>query len=185
MASYPTTQGVVSEFAVHAQRFSVWIPGYPGIQPFAIGVVYGQPRVIISNALIGDASIDNAKIGDAQINGAKIAYAAINTAHIGEAQIDTLRIGQNAVTTGVFAQGGTNLQVSYYSSGGSCTIHFSSPSSVVSLWIDGAQRAQYDSGGVAGYYASYIAGFYVVTLAAGWHTIRTSGNQLAIFEAKR
>ena len=46
---------------MHAQRFSVWIPGYPGIQPFTIGVVYGQPRVIISNALIfGDASIDNA-----------------------------------------------------------------------------------------------------------------------------
>jgi hypothetical protein len=185
LASYPINGGIVSEFAVHAQRFSVWIPGYPGIQPFTIGVVYGQPRVIISNALIGDASIDNAKIGDAQINGAKIAYAAINTAHIGEAQIDTLRIGQNAVTTGVFAQGGSNLQVSYYSSGGSCTIHFSAPFSAVTLSIDGAQRANYDTGGVSGYYAAYVAGFYVVTLAPGWHTIKTSGNQLAIFEAKR
>ncbi|WP_185731701.1 interleukin-like EMT inducer domain-containing protein [Burkholderia contaminans] len=108
-----TVNGVpTSEFAVRTDTFSVNLPGYAGVHPFTIGAVYGQPKVIISSALIGDASIDTAKIGDLQVNTAKIAdgsinsakigFAAIQAAHIGEAQIDTLRIGQNAVTTGVY-----------------------------------------------------------------------------------
>jgi len=73
LASYPVNGGIVSEFAVRADTFSVQLPGYNGVHPFTIGAVYGVPRVIISSALIGDASIDNAKIGDLQVNTFKLA----------------------------------------------------------------------------------------------------------------
>jgi predicted phage tail protein len=125
LASYPVNGQIVSEFAVRTDTFSVNLPGYPGIHPFTIGSVYGQPRVIISSALIGDASIDNAKIGDAQITSAKIGNAQIGTAHIGYAQIDTLRIGPNAVST--LVQWGVyhGNSVYYQSTGGVLTVFIS------------------------------------------------------------
>jgi hypothetical protein len=205
LASYPTTQGIVSEFAVHAQRFSVWIPGYPGIQPFTIGVVYGQPRVIISNALIGDASIDNAKIGDAQINAAKIATAAINTAHIGQAQIDTLRIGPNAVTTMVMWGGmGSTTQnarptynFGYQAVGGALLVMVSgncgsSSGGGEGSAVGGGVTVTSSNGGATG-----ISGAGVVTTSAaqfpainGYVTFTVSCNNasgvtLTILEAKR
>jgi len=73
-----TINGVpVSEFMVRADSFSVVMPGYPNVYPFTIGAVGGTPAVIISTALIGDASIATAKIGDAQINTLKIAGNAV------------------------------------------------------------------------------------------------------------
>jgi predicted phage tail protein len=196
LASYPVGQGIVSEFAVRADTFSVQLPGYSGVHPFTIGAVYGVPRVIISNALIGDASIDNAKIGDAQINSAKIAYAAINTAHIGQAQIDTLRIGPNAVTT-MASWGGTGDPV-YYASGGDVLVFISA-----NLGAYNSTTGGNDSGTasvtVAGQYLAIAndrgeraASFMRITGLNGAFTvsIRASGTgvsnvQTAVFEAKR
>jgi predicted phage tail protein len=196
LASYPINGGIVSEFAVHAQRFSVWIPGYPGIQPFTIGVVNGQPRVIISNALIGDASIANAMIGDAQINSAKIAYAAINTAHIGQAQIDTLRIGPNAVST-MASWGGTGVPT-YYASGGDVLVFISAnlglynsstganQSGQASVTVNGQQVVIGNDRGDRACSFMRITGMngaYAVNIQASGSGV--SNVQTAIFEAKR
>lgn len=81
LASYPTTSGITSEFVVRADKFAIQMPGYPGIYPFTVGAVNGVPRVIISNALIGDASISSAKIGDLQVNTSNIAQGAITNAY--------------------------------------------------------------------------------------------------------
>lgn len=43
--------------------------------PFVVGLVNGQPAVVISSLYVGDASIGSAQIGDAQITSAKIALA--------------------------------------------------------------------------------------------------------------
>jgi hypothetical protein len=66
-----------SEFTINADKFGVIMPSYPGVHPFTIGTVGGTPRVILSNALIGDASISTAMIGDAQINTLKLAGEAV------------------------------------------------------------------------------------------------------------
>jgi predicted phage tail protein len=185
LASYPTSQGIVGEFSVHAQRFSVWIPGYPGIQPFTIGVVNGVPRVVISNALIGDASINSAMIGYAQINSAHINNAQIKTAHIDTAQIDTLRIGTNAVSTMVTSSGANDLSVSYYSSGGAVMVLAQTMTTGGILYLDGQQIAYTFGGG--GNVTSTIV-WSTNGLAAGWHTFRVSVNSIisiTIFEAKR
>jgi hypothetical protein len=198
LASYPTSQGIVGEFSVHAQRFSVWIPGYPGIQPFTIGVVNGVPRVVISNALIGDASIGTAMIGDAQITSAKVGYAAINTAHIGQAQIDTLRIGPNAVST-MTAWGALSQSVTYQSSGGVMLVILSGQmgayasqalggyaiSSGATVSIAGASVSIKATGGPTNCCSTMViqpgAGTFTVSLS-----LQNAGSvNLAIFEAKR
>ena len=66
-----------SEFIINADKFGVIMPSYPGVKPFTVGAVNGVPRVILSNALIGDASISSAMIGDAQINSLKLAGEAV------------------------------------------------------------------------------------------------------------
>jgi predicted phage tail protein len=78
LASYPVNGGIVSEFAVRADTFSVQLPGYPGARPFTIGAVNGNPQVIIASALIGDASINTAKIGDLQVNTFKLAGNSVS-----------------------------------------------------------------------------------------------------------
>jgi hypothetical protein len=124
---------VVSYFNILADRFTVQLPGYPGVQPFWVGSVNGVPQVCITNAAIGDATITNAKIADAAITNAKIADASITNAKIGDAQIttakigfaqvDTLRIGNNAVST-LASWGGfsNNQSVTYQSVGGDIII---------------------------------------------------------------
>ncbi|MFT4064267.1 phage tail protein [Paraburkholderia sp.] len=126
LASTSVNGQVTSEFAVRTDTFSVNLPGYPGVHPFTIGAVNGVPQVIISSALIGDASINTAKIGDAQITAAKIGSAQIQTAHIGVAQVDTLRIGLHAVTTLVmFGPFSSNQTPVYASSGGDLLVMIS------------------------------------------------------------
>ena len=66
-----------SEFIVNADRFGVALPNHPGIMPFTVGTVGGIPRVVLSSALIGDATIGSAAIGDAQINTLKLAGEAL------------------------------------------------------------------------------------------------------------
>jgi predicted phage tail protein len=193
LASYPINGGFVSEFAVHAQKFSVWIPGYPGIQPFTIGVVNGQPRVIISSALIGDASINRAMIGYAQVNEEHVGYAAIKTAHIGEAQIDTLRIGANAVTTMVAFAGTGNW--TYQSSGGQVVVMISAICGTTGAGqtpISGAATVTVGgiSAGVQAVYTTRCASFTQATLGAGAFGVSvTASGASAVFvvilEAKR
>ncbi|MFK3740976.1 TipJ family phage tail tip protein [Massilia sp. TN1-12] len=78
LASYSNAAGqTTSEFIINADKFGVIMPSYPGVKPFTIGTVNGVPRVILSNALIGDASISSAMIGNAQINSLKIQGEAV------------------------------------------------------------------------------------------------------------
>jgi hypothetical protein len=104
LASTPVNGVPTSEFVVRADRFAIIIPAGPGqnasyAQPFTVGLVNGLPRVIITKALIGDATINNAMIVDAAINGAKIAQAAITTAKILDASITNAKIANAAVGT--------------------------------------------------------------------------------------
>lgn len=64
LASYSTTTGITSEFIIRADKFAMIMPGYSGVYPFTIGAVNGIPRVVISSAIIGDASIQTAHIGN-------------------------------------------------------------------------------------------------------------------------
>ncbi len=82
LASFPTTEGVVSEFVVKADRFIVGQPGKSADYPFVIGTVGGVSRISMSSAFIQDASVDSARI----------AFAAIKNAHIGFAEIDDANI---------------------------------------------------------------------------------------------
>jgi predicted phage tail protein len=66
-----------SEFVIMADKFGVIMPSHAGVKPFTIGQVGGVPRVILSNALIGDASINSAMIGSAQITSLKLAGEAV------------------------------------------------------------------------------------------------------------
>jgi hypothetical protein len=77
LASTTVNGTPTSEFIVNADKFAVVMPGYSSAHPFTIGAVGGVPRVMISSALIGDASITTAKIGTAQVNTLSIAGAAI------------------------------------------------------------------------------------------------------------
>jgi predicted phage tail protein len=77
LASYPVNSGIVSEFIVNANKFSVIIPGAPKSYPFTIGTVNGVVQTIMSSAIIGDAAINTAKIGDAQVNTFKIGGNAV------------------------------------------------------------------------------------------------------------
>ncbi|CAG9228909.1 phage tail protein [Burkholderia vietnamiensis] len=188
-----------SEFAVRTDTFSVNLPGYPGVHPFTIGSVDGMPRVIISSALIGDASINTAKIGDLQVNTAKIADAAISaakiqnaaiqTAHIGEAQIDTLRIGLNSVTTGVYWEttiGSTyGSGFTYVSTGNPVLFIFAGLSSSAFggvLSADGNQLGAYIGGrtnaqnNVAGGMALPTYGACTANLPPGNHSISITGD---------
>jgi predicted phage tail protein len=191
-----------SEFAVRADTFSIQLPGYAGVHPFTVGAVYGVPRVIISSALIGDASIDNAKIGDAQINSAKIAYAAINTAHIGTAQIDTLRIGPNAVSTmAAFGMGFNGGAAGYQSGGGVMLVMlFATCGSYQSQALGGAPLSGTVTASIAGQSVSvtgtggpnYGSNSMLIQPGAGSFTLNvsTSGTisgpiTAIIFEAKR
>lgn len=100
-----TTQNngqTVSDFIVLANRFSVIDPGNGSaapIVPFTIqnGVCFMQ-NVVISGALIGDASITSAKIGTAQIGTANIANAAITNAKLGNAVVQTANIADATIT---------------------------------------------------------------------------------------
>jgi len=198
LASYPINQGIVSEFAVRADTFSIQLPGYPGVHPFTVGGVDGQARVIISSALIGDAAISTAKIGDAQINSAKIAYAAINTAHIGTAQIDTLRIGANAVSTLAIWGLGSGGTVQYQAGGGTLMVFVSAvigshsgsdggqdfAGSVV-VQINGQTIVTISNGSPA-----FQTNFGMTGLAPGVYNVTASGSNargitVAVFESKR
>jgi predicted phage tail protein len=160
-----------SEFIVRSDTFSVVLPGYSSVRPFTIGAVYGTPRVIISNALIGDASIDNAKIGDAQITAAKIASANILTAHIGTAQIDTLRIAGNAVTTMVTTSSATFAQFTYGSRGGICLIIGNANADYCDINIDGNFGG---SGSGAVTWCGYLgAGNHTISGSTGTGTVMT------------
>jgi predicted phage tail protein len=78
LASTTSAAGeTTSEFIINADKFGVIMPSAPGVKPFTIGKVNGVPRVIMSNALIGDASISSAMIGDLQVNSLKIAGEAV------------------------------------------------------------------------------------------------------------
>jgi predicted phage tail protein len=178
LASTSVNGVTTSEFAVRTDTFSVNLPGYAGVHPFTIGAVYGVPQVIISSALIGDASIDNAKIGNAQITSAKIGNAQINTAHIAEAQIDTLRIGANAVTTGVpwsasADRNGTGF--TYTSTGNPVVIVYGMTSAnttgdTVSLRLDGNGLSSIVLSG-----GQTIFGLWSGTMTAGNHTVSFAG----------
>jgi predicted phage tail protein len=76
-SSSSIADGNTSEFVIYADKFGLTMPSYPNVQPFTVGAVNGVPRVILSNALIGDASISSAMIGDAQINTLKLAGEAV------------------------------------------------------------------------------------------------------------
>lgn len=87
LASTPVNGVPTSEFVVRADRFAIIIPSGPGqnasyAQPFTVGNVNGIARVIISSALIGDATINTAKIVDAAITNAKILDGQITNAKI-------------------------------------------------------------------------------------------------------
>lgn len=78
LAAYTRDDGShTSEFLVRADTFAIVMPSYPGVHPFTVGAVGGIPRVIISNALIGDASIKTAMIGHAEINTLNVAGSSI------------------------------------------------------------------------------------------------------------
>jgi hypothetical protein len=169
---------VSSYFNVLADRFTIQLPGYPGLQPFVVGTVDGVPRVVIQNASISDAAITNAKIANASITNAKIADAEITTAKIGYAQIDTARIGANAVTTMASNSGNPFASLTYVSSGGMCFIIANGNASSCDLVIDGATISYLVSGTVT--WCGY--------LGAGAHTISCSSGgvvNLVVFEAKR
>lgn len=82
LASFPTTEGIVSEFVVKADRFIVGQPGKSADYPFVIGTVGGVARISMSSAFIQDASIVSAKIAHAAIQAAHIGFAEIEDAHI-------------------------------------------------------------------------------------------------------
>jgi hypothetical protein len=178
LASYPVGQGIVSEFAVRADTFSIQLPGYPGIRPFTVGAVYGNPQVIINSAIIGDAAINNAKIGDAQITASKIGSAQIQTAHIGTAQIDTLRIAGNAVSTMVTGSGVTFCTVGYDASGGQVLV-IANASGGCDLTIDGNTTRYIDGGTVT--WSGALSGHHTFASSCNTGTVVT----LTVFEAKR
>lgn len=82
LASFPTTEGIVSEFVVKADRFIVGQPGKSADYPFVIGTVGGVARISMSSAFIQDASIVSATIAHAAIKNAHIGFAEIEDAHI-------------------------------------------------------------------------------------------------------
>ncbi|MGF7174725.1 TipJ family phage tail tip protein [Azospirillum doebereinerae] len=65
-------------FIVSADNFLVSKPGFNSEVPFAVSNVYGQPRVTITRAMIGDALIDNAAIQVAAIDRANIRDLTVN-----------------------------------------------------------------------------------------------------------
>ncbi len=65
-------------FIVSADNFLVSMPGYNNEVPFTVSNVYGQPRVTITRAMIGDAMIDNAAIQVASIDRANIRDLTVN-----------------------------------------------------------------------------------------------------------
>lgn len=109
LSSTTSAAGVdTSEFVINADKFAVIMPSYTGIKPFTIGAVNGVPRVILSNALIGDASIATAMIGDAQINSLKIQGEAV-TVPIVASVPDTQRRGIGQGTFTIINEGWINL----------------------------------------------------------------------------
>jgi predicted phage tail protein len=67
-----------SEFIINADKFAVIMPSYPNVHPFTIGNVNGVPRVIISSAIIGDASVNTLNIQGNAVTIPVSAYAAAN-----------------------------------------------------------------------------------------------------------
>jgi predicted phage tail protein len=129
LASYPVNGGIVSEFAVRADTFSVQLPGYSGVRPFTIGAVYGVPQVIVSSALIGDASIVTAKIGDLQVNTFKLAGNSVSVPSY---------IGGNGGASGI-----SNGQL--IGPVGSMTLSFADAASIVAFLSWQAQNSSNDS----------------------------------------
>lgn len=84
-ASETTQAGqTTSEFGIRTDKMYVVLPGYPAVHPFTIGVVNGVPRVIMSNALIGDATIGSAHIGNLVVNTSNINVGATSDAFVGQ-----------------------------------------------------------------------------------------------------
>jgi len=109
LASYSNGAGeTTSEFIINADKFGVVMPGAPGVKPFTIGKVNGIPRVIMSNALIGDASISSAMIGNAQINSLKIQGEAV-TVPIVSSSPDRAKRGRGENVWDVINEGWINL----------------------------------------------------------------------------
>jgi predicted phage tail protein len=85
LASYANNDGShTSEFIVRADTFAIVMPSYASVYPFTVGAVNGVPRVIISSALIGDASINSAKIGNLEVATSNIATGACSACYVAE-----------------------------------------------------------------------------------------------------
>jgi predicted phage tail protein len=99
LMSYPNGEGgMMSEFAVRADRFLIGIPGPGGSvdHPFVIGSVNGTPRISMSSAFIQDASIDSAKIRDATISSAHIQDLTIRGQKIEDFATSNMNAAQGA-----------------------------------------------------------------------------------------
>lgn len=95
LTSTPVNGIPVSEFAIRADKFSIWLPGYPGIAPFQVQLVDGVPRVSMVNAAIGDETVTNSKI----------ANLAVTNGKIGNLEVDTFKLGNNSVTVPAYMSG--------------------------------------------------------------------------------
>lgn len=126
-----------SAFAVAADSFAVYIPGYSEISPFSVGLVNGAAKVVIDSAVIADASITTAKIADASITTAKIGNMIVNSANIADGAITTAKIGSLTVTNAHIA----NLTV------GTHKITGSAVSDTVWLGGGGTSTGMYSSDG--------------------------------------
>lgn len=85
--------GATVEAGFDVDRFWIGRTNNDKVKPFVID----SGRVIMDEALIGDATITNAKIKNGAITRAKIGSAAVGTAEIGNAAITRAKIGSAAV----------------------------------------------------------------------------------------
>lgn len=110
-SSSPVNGTPTSEFIIRADKFSMVMPGYPSVYPFTIAAVNGVPRVIISSALIGDATITSAKIGNLEVNTSNIASGAVSAAVAATGPTGcsvTITVPANAAAVVIMANAGTS-----------------------------------------------------------------------------
>lgn len=99
LAVYPKNDTTTtSEFLIRADTFGVIMPSYPSLKPFTIGTVNGAPSVIMTSAIIGDATIGSAAISD--LTADKIRTGSITSQTITLNDDGVLRSGQTAYNTG-------------------------------------------------------------------------------------
>lgn len=168
-------------------RFAIALPGDgPAVYPFVVGLVDGQPAVVINGNLYVDGgvitrhlatnSVTTRTLDAVAVTAEKMAARSITAANaaIDDAAVNTLQIAGQAVTVPAFVSGMTNNLVLNYSITGSgtfqvfilCSMTMSTQGNFI-LEVNGSQiYTETVSGGVL------ACKGWALPLGAGIHTIR-------------